>query len=95
LLDLGVGSGSHSGSGYVEMIHLMSSSSLIITESGGIQKEAFILLHIQCLTLRYITEWPETVQLDANSLVGDETKLIIEKAFGIIDDEESRGVYLP
>ncbi len=64
--------------GYLDMIHLLSNSMCVLTDSGGIQEEACIL-KVPCLTLRNNTERPETIDFGANVLVGnDMQKLVLE-----------------
>ena len=63
--------------GYLEFLFLLSNTKLMITDSGGIQKEAF-LLKVPCVTLRDNTEWIETLELNANVLVGADNKKILE-----------------
>ncbi len=63
--------------GYFDMIHLMSKSRVVMTDSGGIQKEVF-QLGVPCITLRNSTEWIETVLLGSNLLVGDDRTRIVE-----------------
>src|SRR5690606_5617612 len=55
--------------GYLEMVWLISNSSLIMTDSGGLQKEAYFF-EKPCVTLRDETEWLELVENKFNILVG-------------------------
>ncbi len=55
---------------YPEMVRAVMGSAGVVTDSGGLQKEAF-LLRVPCTTLRTETEWVETVALGWNVLCGD------------------------
>lgn len=63
--------------GYKEMLNLIKSSRLVLTDSGGLQKEAFILKKY-CITLRDETEWVELIENKVNFLVGADTNKIVE-----------------
>jgi UDP-GlcNAc3NAcA epimerase len=54
--------------GYLEMLSLVAGASRVVTDSGGLQKEAY-WLRIPCVTLRPTTEWVDTVHRGANTLV--------------------------
>jgi UDP-GlcNAc3NAcA epimerase len=54
--------------GYFEMIGAIRDASVVVTDSGGVQREAY-WLGIPCVTMRAETEWHETVALGANVLV--------------------------
>ncbi len=64
--------------GYVDFIVLENSANKIITDSGGIQKEAYILKK-PCITLRTETEWVETVEEKWNLLINPAEKNIASK----------------
>ena len=63
--------------GYLDFICLMKNSYKIITDSGGVQKESF-LLEVPCITIRNNTEWIETVESGWNLLTGLDSEKIIE-----------------
>ncbi len=71
--------------GYLDMINLESNASVIITDSGGIQKEAFFL-KVPCITMRDETEWLETVSAGWNFITSADEEKILD-SYNIIEND--------
>lgn len=65
--------------GYFDMIELLKNCSLVLTDSGGLQKEAFFFKK-NCVTMRDQTEWVELIENKVNVLVGADKNLLVQEA---------------
>ncbi|MEN6406735.1 MAG: UDP-N-acetylglucosamine 2-epimerase (non-hydrolyzing) [Thermoguttaceae bacterium] len=72
--------------GYLDMLELQQNAAAILTDSGGIQKEAYYL-NVPCVTLRDETEWVETVESGWNRLAGADSGQMLS---ALEDVEQSR-----
>ena len=70
--------------GYFDMLQLLNNCSLVMTDSGGVQKEAY-LCQKPCVTFRDETEWVELVDNGVNKLVGTTSEYIIKAAYSFLD----------
>ena len=75
--------------GYLDMLALQQNARLILTDSGGIQKEAYIL-GVPCITLRPETEWVETVETGWNTLAGTDPERIYDLVKSPIPSDRPR-----
>lgn len=71
---------------YTDALRLMMESSLVLTDSGGMQEEC-CALHIPCLTLRYVTDRPESVEAGANLCVGCEKEGIVRQTLRVLGEK--------
>jgi UDP-GlcNAc3NAcA epimerase len=72
--------------GYFDMLQLISNSRLVLTDSGGLQKEAYFF-NKYCITFRDETEWVELVKHGYNQVVGASTEKILSAFTSLVDKD--------
>jgi UDP-N-acetylglucosamine 2-epimerase len=77
---------------YVETISLLRGAAALLTDSGGMQKEAYFF-SVPCITLRDETEWVETVELGWNRLVGSDESRIVAATVELLHPASHPDVY--
>jgi len=75
---------------YTDALRLMLEADLVLTDSGGMQEEC-AALHIPCLTLRYVTDRPESVEAGANKCVGCEKESIMRETRAVLFEKGVAG----
>lgn len=75
--------------GYLDMTILTSNAKLIMTDSGGLQKEAFFF-NKYCITLREETEWVELVDNEYNFLTGSDSEKIVKTFYNLKNKKFSK-----
>jgi UDP-GlcNAc3NAcA epimerase len=78
--------------GYLEMVYLLNHCEFVMTDSGGLQKEAYMFKKF-CITLREETEWVELVENGFNLLVGSDGNKIINAANNFKSVSIDSGLY--
>jgi UDP-GlcNAc3NAcA epimerase len=81
-----------SPAGYLDFAALASQARLILTDSGGVQKEAY-WYGVPCITLRTTSEWVETIETGWNRLVGTDPELIVSAVQGAHAPAERPDLY--
>lgn len=74
----------HPPQGYLSMLHLLRHCNLVITDSGGLQKEAFYCQKF-CVTMRNETEWTELVDAGYNQLAGTDSESLVTSVEEMLD----------
>jgi UDP-N-acetylglucosamine 2-epimerase (non-hydrolysing) len=75
---------------YLSFLQLESKAKLVFTDSGGVQEEACIL-RVPCVTLRYNTERPETLEVGSNVLAGADPHEIVKKTRLMLNKDSNWG----
>ncbi|MCM0647432.1 UDP-N-acetylglucosamine 2-epimerase (non-hydrolyzing) [Clostridium swellfunianum] len=78
--------------GYLDMISLEMHAKKIVTDSGGVQKEAFFM-EKPCITMRDETEWVETVENGWNVIVGTNKDKILNAIISFVPEQKQKNIF--
>lgn len=78
--------------GYLDILCLEKNAKTILTDSGGMQKEAYFF-RMPCITLRPETEWLETIETGWNRLTGTDTTMILESVRSFCAPDEHPPIF--
>ena len=78
--------------GYLDMLTLEQNAKAILTDSGGMQKEAYFF-GVPCITMRTETEWVETVKAGWNVVVGADREKIVKAVRTVQTDKPRPELY--
>lgn len=78
--------------GYLDMLALESNCVKVVTDSGGVQKEAFFMKK-PCITMRDETEWVETVENDWNRIVGTDKEKILDAIVSFVPSKPQIDIF--
>lgn len=78
--------------GYLDMLQLCANARVVLTDSGGVQREAFFF-GTPCLTLRDETEWTETVETGWNTLIGVDRERMVTAVAAAAPGQETTGLF--
>lgn len=78
--------------GYLDMLMMEHNARIILTDSGGIQKEAYFF-GVPCVTLRSETEWAETLAAGWNVVVGSDRSLIVREVLNMKIPQTEKGAF--
>jgi UDP-N-acetylglucosamine 2-epimerase (non-hydrolysing) len=71
---------------YTDVLSLVKQSDLVLTDSGGLQEET-ASMHVPCLTLRYVTDRPETIVTGSNKCIGFKNEDIVREVKSVLENE--------
>lgn len=77
---------------FMDMLQLEKNAAFIVTDSGGVQKEAYFY-GVPCITMRDETEWVETIETGWNILAGANTQSIVDAVRGFSTPKERPNLY--